>query len=807
MLQALDGGLGRGGDTEPEDRLICLSALERKVLWLSTWMIHHANHLRPSRDGVKVGGHQASSASLVTVMTALYFDVLRAQDRVAVKPHAAPVLHAIQYLLGHQTRAKIEAFRGFGGAQSYPSRSKDGDLVDFSTGSVGLGVGMTLFSAIVQDYLKLKNLIPTEPEVGRMIALAGDAELDEGNIFEALLEGWKHDVRNLWWVIDYNRQSLDAVVSDRLFGRIDAMFEMMGWRVVTLKYGRLLEAAFVRPDGDHLRAWIDGCPNSLYSALVYKGGAGWREHLTRDLNRYPGVRAILDECDDDALQRLMTNLAGHDIASVLAAFHAVSDDRPTCFIAYTIKGYGLPFAGHKDNHAGLMNLDQMALFRHRMGVPEGAEWDRFAGLVVPPERLAAFLEELPLAGSLPRRHDAAPVEVPPVLPVPGGARLSTQEAFGRLLGDIAAGDGAFATRVVTTSPDVTVSTNLGPWVNRRGIFDRADRADTFREEKVVSAQRWAMSPKGQHIELGIAESNLFLQLAALGLAGPLFGARLLPIGTLYDPFIKRGLDALNYACYQDARFILVATPSGITLAPEGGAHQSVGEPLIGLAQPGLTCFEPAYADELAVLLRWAFAEIQRDAGESVYLRLSTRPIEQPKRAVDPELAAAIIAGGYWLRTPKPGADLAIVYCGAVAPEAQAAHGELAEDIPEAGLLAITSPDLLHRDWRAAHSERRTGVAERLLSGLRPGAALVTVGDFHPATLSWLGAVAQNPIVPLGVDRFGQSGDIPDLYRAYAIDAEAILDAAARACLLALNGARTDRDRGAHAASWKMMPSV
>jgi pyruvate dehydrogenase E1 component len=785
MLRAFERGLGREADAEPEDRLACLSALERKVLWLSTWMIHHANHLRPSRDGLKVGGHQASSASLVTLMTALYFDVLRPQDRVAVKPHAAPVLHAIQYLFGHQTRDKIAAFRAFGGAQSYPSRTKDGDIVDFSTGSVGLGVGMTLFSAIAQDYLRLKGLVPTEPAVGRMVALAGDAELDEGNIFEALLEGWKHDVRNLWWVIDYNRQSLDAVVSDRLFGRIDAMFEMMGWRVVTLKYGRLLEAAFARPDGDHLRAWIDGCPNSLYSALVYKGGAGWREHLSRDLNRYPGIRTILDEHDDDALQRLMTNLAGHDLASVLAAFDAVADDRPTCFIAYTIKGYGLPFAGHKDNHAGLMNRDQMALFRRQMGVPEGAEWDRFAGLEVPPERLAAFLAELPLADARGRRHAAAPVEVPPVLPVPRGARLSTQEAFGRLLGDIAAGDSAFAARVVTTSPDVTVSTNLGPWVNRRGIFDRADRADTFREEKVVSAQRWAMSPAGQHIELGIAESNLFLQLAALGLAGPLFGARLLPIGTLYDPFIKRGLDALNYACYQDARFILVATPSGVTLAPEGGAHQSVGEPLIGLAQPGLASFEPAYADELAVLLRWAFVEVQRDAGESVYLRLSTRPIEQPKRAVDADLAAAIIAGGYWLRAPEPGADLAIVYCGAVAPEAQGAYDELSQDMAGAGLLAITSPDRLHRDWRAAQAERRTSVAAQLLSRLRRGAALVTVGDFHPATLSWLGAVAQNPIVPLGVDHFGQSGDIPDLYREYAIDAEAILDAAARACLLAL----------------------
>jgi len=785
MLQGLEGEVDQEKDAEAQDKIACLTALERKVLWLSTWMIHNANHLRPNRDGLKVGGHQASSASVATLMTALYFDVLRPQDRVAVKPHASPVFHAIQYLLGHQSREKLERFRAFGGAQSYPSRTKDGETVDFSTGSVGLGVGMTLFASLAQDYLRLKELVPTDTPPGRMIALAGDAELDEGNIFEALLEGWKHDVRNLWWVIDYNRQSLDAVVSDRLFGRIDAMFEMMGWRVVTLKYGRLLEAAFARPDGHHLREWIDACPNSLYSALVYKGGEGWREHLHRDLNRYPGIRAILDDHDNAALQRLMTNLAGHDMNSVLDAFHAIIDDRPTCFIAYTIKGYGLPFAGHKDNHAGLMNPDQMASFQRSMGVAQGAEWDLFAGLDLPADRLSTFIKELPLTVAGARRHDAPRVAVPSSLPTPRGARLSTQEAFGRILGDIAAADTEFAQRIVTTSPDVTVSTNLGPWVNRRGIFDRAERADTFREEKVVSAQRWAMSPRGQHIELGIAESNLFLQLAALGLAGPLFGTRLLPIGTLYDPFIKRGLDVLNYACYQDARFILVATPSGITLAPEGGAHQSIGEPLIGLAQPGLVGFEPAFADELTILLRWALEEIQRESGESVYFRLSTRPIEQPERPIGAEFQEAIIAGAYWLCEPQGGSELAIVYCGAVAPEALAAHRDVAEDISGVGLLAITSPDRLHRNWRSARARGEISVAEQLLARLRPRAPLVTVGDFHPATLSWLGAVAGNPIVPLGVERFGQSGDIPDLYQAYGIDAEAILDAAARACLLEL----------------------
>src|SRR5690242_5244476 len=286
-------------------RLETLTALARKALWLSSWTIHHANHVRSNADGLKVGGHQASSASLATIMSALYFHLLRPEDRVAVKPHASPVFHAIQYLFGHQTRDKLERFRSYGGAQSYPSRTKDADDVDFSTGSVGLGVAMTLFSSIVQDYVRLKGLTPADRPPGRMVALVGDAEIDEGNVFEALLEGWKHDVRNLWWIIDYNRQSLDSVVEDRLFQRIDGLFLSMGWDVVTLKYGKRLEQAFARRGGGALRDWIDTCPNSLYSALVYKGGPGWRERLRRDLGQAEGIRELLDEHDDDALHALM----------------------------------------------------------------------------------------------------------------------------------------------------------------------------------------------------------------------------------------------------------------------------------------------------------------------------------------------------------------------------------------------------------------------------------------------------------------------------------------------------------------------
>ncbi|UCI10690.1 transketolase [Mesorhizobium sp. B1-1-8] len=778
-------------------KLSCLEALERKVLWLSTWMIHHANHVRQNDDGLKVGGHQASSASLATVMTALYFAVLRPQDRIAVKPHASPIFHAIQYLFGNQTRHKLEAFRAYQGAQSYPSRTKDVDDVDFSTGSVGLGVAQTLFAALVQDYLRAKGMAKNRPE-GRMVALVGDAELDEGNIFEALLEGWKHGLRNTWWIVDYNRQSLDAVVREGLWERFVSLFRNFGWDVVILKYGTLLETAFKEPGGEALRHWIDACPNQLYSALAFQGGPAWRRRLLDDLGDQGPVSKLLESRTDEELARLMTNLGGHDLPSLLKAFdEAGKHDRPVCFLAYTIKGFGLPLAGHKDNHAGLMTSAQIEELRARLGVRPGREWDAFEGLAVPARQLKEFVAAAPFNAEGPRRYDAAKVRVPAALAAPSQSVISTQQGFGLLLNEIARHDTELAQRIVTTSPDVTVSTNLGPWVNRRGLFARQEAVDLFRKERIPSTFSWDFSPKGQHLELGIAEMNLFLTLSAFGLSHSLFGERLLPIGTLYDPFIERGLDALNYACYQDARFIIAATPSGISLAPEGGAHQSIATPLIGMAQDGLASFEPAFVDELATILRFSFEHLQRhgdshpdpetwlsDAqGGSVYLRLSTRPIEQPGRAVDQALADAMLSGGYWMRKPGPNAEVVVAYTGAVAPEAFQAVGLIAEDRRDVGLLAVTSADRLNSGWIAAQRAREHGLAhaqshvERLLADISSHCALVTVLDGHPATLAWLGSVQGHRTRSLGVQHFGQTGTIADLYRHYGIDAQSIVRAA------------------------------
>ncbi len=782
-----------------QDRIAILAELERKCLWLSSWMIHNANHLRPSDDGLKVGGHQASSASLSTIMTALYFGALRPEDRVAVKPHASPIFHAIQYLAGGQTLDKMKNFRAFKGAQSYPSRTKDIDDVDFSTGSVGLGVAQTLFSSLAQDYVAAHGWLDGRPE-GRMVALIGDAEMDEGNIYEALIEGWKQGLRNCWWVVDYNRQSLDAVIREGLWAKFEQMFASFGWDVVILKYGTLQQAAFAEPGGERLREWIDACPNQLFSALTFKGGVAWRARLMEDIGDDPAVAALIARRDDDALARLMNNLGGHDLPALLDAFAAAAThERPVCFIAYTIKGYGLPLAGHKDNHAGLMTPTQMETLRAAMKVRPGHEWEKWEGLDGDAATLADFVSRAPFFATRDRRHRAPAIPVPASLAAPdsAGKTVSTQMGFGQILHEIARGEDDFAARIVTTSPDVTVSTNLGPWVNRRGLFAQRELADTFRAERIPSTFNWEFGPAGQHLELGIAESNLFIMLSALGLSHSINGARLLPIGTVYDPFIYRAADQLNYACYQGARFMLVATPSGVTLAPEGGAHQSIGTPLIGMAQDGLASFEPAFIDELAVIMRFGFDYMQREGegdpdektwlrdetGGSIYLRLSTRPVEQPARAMTDDLAEGVVNGAYWLRRPGPNANVVIAYQGAIAPEAIAATGLLAEDRRDVGLLAITSADRLNAGWQAAERARQRGQrgamshVERLLAPLTRDCGIVSVIDGHPATLAWLGGVYGHRQKALGVEHFGQTGSLADLYRHHGIDANAIVHAA------------------------------
>ncbi len=629
--------------------------------------------------------------------------------------------------------------------------------------------------------------------MGRMVALVGDAEMDEGNIYECLQEGWKNDLRNTWWIIDYNRQSLDGIVREGLLERVEKIFDAFGWDVVRIKYGVMQRAAFEEPGGAKLRDWIDACPNQEYAALTFMGGAVWRKRLMDDLGDQGDVTALIERRSDAELGALMENLGGNCVATMAETFAAITHDRPTCFLAYTIKGWGTPIAGHKDNHGGLMNPTQMAAWQKHMGVAPGAEWDRLA-TVTDPAAFQAYLDKVPFFATGARRFTDDHLAVPPI-EIDTDREISTQAAFGKILDQLSKGDSDLAARIVTTSPDVTGTTNLGPWVNRRKLFARAAKADAFIEHRIPSTAKWEFTPDGQHIELGIAEMNLFLLLGAAGLSHSLFGKRLIPIGTVYDPFIHRGLDALNYACYQDARFMIVGTPSGVTLAPEGGAHQSIGTPLTGMAQDGLAAFEPAFADELAVIMEWAFDYLQRggdadpdertwlrdETGGSVYLRLTTNPIEQPGKRVNEAFRQGAIDGAYWLREPGPNCDVVIAYQGAVAPEAIKAAGMLTETRRDVGVLAVTSADRLNAGWTAAQRARVRGIdtaqshIERLMAPLPPHCRLVTMIDGHPATLAWLGSVAGHRTIPIGVEHFGQTGTIGDLYRHFGLDAQSVVE--------------------------------
>jgi len=780
-----------------------LDEIQRRVLWLATRIVDAANHDRDTGDGVKVGGHQASSASLVTVMTALYFAYLDAPDRVSVKPHASPVYHAIQYLLGNLDRSYLTTLRAFGGLQSYPSRTKDPDGVDCSTGSVGLGAAAPLFAAAARRYVDAH--FGPRPR-SRFIALIGDAELDEGNIWEAVADPATDGLGDVLWIVDVNRQSLDRVVPGVRIAQWEQQFSAAGWHVVEAKYGQALQKAFVQPGGDSLRAWIDAMPNEQYQSLFGLEPTAVRERFLDGAP--PQVQQLCAGIPDHELAPLVTDLAGHDLGALLDAFAECDAEtsRPSVLFAYTIKGWGLPIAGNPRNHSALLSTAQIDQMREQLGLTAATEWDRLDPMTPAGQWAAARREQLARA---PRSHAGNGVVVPDATGLRAARPISTQEAFGRILVDLSRVD-AVAPYLVTTAPDVATSTNLAGFINRTGVFSPVPRR-AWSSDPVL---KWAEGPDGQHIELGISEMNLFLLLGQLGLTWDLSDQPLLPVGTVYDPFVLRGLDAFIYSVYSGARFVVAGTPSGVTLAPEGGAHQSTITASVGIELPNVTFIEPAYAVALDWLLCGALQSVAAAGAQvgrtgvagspptetgSYYFRLTTRGIDQqPFQAARDRLGDAILrrqvlAGAYRLvdatETATDGAPpVYLVGCGAVLPEVLQAAAELADEGIAATVVDVTSADRLYRAWqRTLRQGVRTATAPSIPGALRTAfpdrAPVVTVHDAASHTMSWLGSALGVPAVSLGVDSFGQSGAVADLYRAHDLDAGSIVNAALAALSL------------------------
>jgi len=778
-----------------------LDRIQRRVLWLSTYMVHYANFIRPNPDGVKIGGHEASSSSVLTLLTALYFYFLRSDDRVSIKPHASPVFHAIQFLRGLLPQEKLTTFRQYGGIQAYPSRTKDVDNVDFSTGSVGLGAVAPVFGALVRDYL-CDHFAKDDggfSKLGWHIALVGDAELDEGNVWEALGEEYTQRLSRVLWIVDLNRQSLDRIVPDGRAQRLHEMFRVNGWRVIELKYGTRLEAVFRQPYGLKLRARIDEMSNEEYQSLLLQDGEVIRSRLINFAGRAdPTVARLLEDYGTEDVKALLSNLGGHDLERVLAAYveaFAVTT-QPVVILAYTIKGWGLPFAGNPANHASLLKPAEIETLRQQFGIPSGQEFAGFAADSEEAQYIKERLEEGGWTNEQAVRAARLPIEIPPALGGGYQGALSTQAALGRIFLTLSR-DPQVAPYLVTASPDVATSTNLGGWIHKVGVYSRREVKNYFRDQGISLLVDWRETPQGSHIELGISENNLFLLLGTLGLAGELYGQPLLPVGTVYDPFVCRALDAFIYAAYSQAKFIVVGTPSGISLSSEGGAHQSIITPGIGLQLPGVTCYEPAFALELEWILLHALAALQdRQQGKSAYLRLSTKPVDQAlfnallKERTENNLRHEVLKGGYRLidcraeEGYQPGHNVVHLFVsGAMVPEAVAAARQLRAQHIFANVFNVTSADLLFHDSLAAQQEqirgqRRQSWVEELVSLSERMAPVVTVHDAHPHTLSFLGGVLSTRMINLGVTEFGQSGSQADLYQRYGLAAEHIVEAAA-----------------------------
>ena len=751
--------------------LALLESIERRVLWLSTLMVHHANQVRPNPDGTKVGGHQASSSSVVSLLTALYFHALDHGDVVAVKAHGSPAFYAIEYLRGRLDRQALEGLRTFGGLQAYPSRRKNPEVVDLSTGSMGLGAVMAAFSALATRYLADHGGV-AHPR--RFVAMLGDAELDEGNVWEALLEDSLAELGNLLWIVDMNRQSLDRVVPDARRGQLRSWFAAAGWHVIELRWGSRLHAAFARPGGERLRARLEAMSNAEYHALIRSPAAAVRKALVTAREGEPDVALdrFLADSSDEALQALVADVGGHDLVAITEAYAEAEQHRagPSVILADTIKGWGLPLAGDQMNHGALLTQTQLHELRDRLGIAPDDEWVAFpAGSAE-----AAVIARAPIFA--PPAARAASPDVPDRLDESYPPQSSSQEAFGRALaklGRLPVGD-----RIVTLSADVAVTTHLAAWINRKGVY--VPRVKPGAVESASQAVVWKESTSGQHVELGIAEHNLFLALGAFGLARELSGTTLLPVGTLYDPFVTRGLDALYHALYAGARFIVAATPSGVSLSPEGGAHQSVITPGIGVALPALRYFEPAFAQEVEwILLDGLTRLLDREHGESLYLRLSTKPVDQALAPPpSPDLRAAVLRGGYRLIDARGEAGwdpednaVHIFAAGVMVPEAVAAARELQALGVLANVFVVTSPDLLYRGLREPRP-----YLESLVTAEEEGVPVVSVLDGHSHALAFIGGALGVSQLALGVDHFGQSGARGDLYRHYGIDAAAMAQA-------------------------------
>lgn len=783
-------------------------------------MVDWANH-KPANKGQKpkVGGHQASSMSSVDLLIALYLGALEPGDRVAVKPHAAPVLYSLMHLMGLLPSDMMERLREFGGPQPYPTELKNPRFVHYTTSSEALGVACTIYDAY-GALLFNRSLAPRfarAPLTTHYWAHCGDGELTEGQIDESLYDAGRWRLDNLTWIVDLNRQSLDRVMDDsgQLATWARRKFEGHGWLVEELRWGARALALFANPGGAALREWLEALDDAAFHPLlllpadVVAGaltGLTTHEHpryarfLAGFAARYPlpesvrgATRALLDSLGPASIHAAISHLGGHDLDALV--HHLVASraaDRPVCLIAHTVKGYQTSAAAHPENHGGLLPSDEVLAWGVDRGLPPDIRFPRPAAdteaarfLRDAAERLFPASRSTPVAPPLDLRAALGDVPFRPRTVV------STGEAFQSL--NLALLKTPLAPWLQFGAPDVGQTTHLGPIIKQTGVFAPRDLPDTFewmRDEGSLAFD-WRPAATGQFHAFGIAEGNAMLWAYSFGRRPKVIEGRdpLLPIVTVYDKFFERGFNQLDYAVYSNARFIAVGTPSGTGLSRETATHQSIQTPRMMMDLPGLMTWEPAFAADLHAIYLHALASLWDERAEAHYLRLTTQPLEQPTTLPD-DHAARAIAGAWWLigeddRAPAPGKGTVLfVSAGRKLREVREAAAGLREAHGVGSrILNVTSFEALWRDWDAYANDpdawndpARTYYLHELFDDTTLNLPLIIVGDFVPSVAEWLPGALQRVRGHrfLGPRRNGEAGDLASIDRLHGMGVDDIV---------------------------------
>lgn len=793
-------------------------------------MIDWANH-KPANAGKKpkVGGHQASSMSSVDLLCALYLHAKRPQDRVAVKPHAAPIIYALMHLMGRLTSSEMNELREFKGPQPYPTKLKNPDFVDYTTSSEALGVCAAIYDAYgAKLHNRSLRHVHEKPPVDSVYwAHCGDGELTEGQIDESLYDAGRWGLDNLVWIVDLNRQSLDRVMDDSLGGRLEtwagAKFRAQSWEVIDLRWGARALALFSRPGGDALQGLLEEMSDALFHPLMCVGGdiarlilagerhsadpatkqllAHYGRRLTVDETTQQGLAKLLETVDDATLAAGLSHLGGHDMGALLSAYETATaiEGAPAVIIAHTVKGYETSAAGHPENHGGLLPREEVVAWGLDRGLPKDTPYPSpetgspAASLLA--QRRGLLFEDVDHSYAAPPTDQMAPALA--AIKAPRRSVVSSGEVFQSLNLAVLRNE-SVAPWVHFGAPDVGQTTHLGPVIKSTGVFSPRDGVqDTFewlRTDRKLAFD-WRPSATGQFHALGIAEGNAMLWAYAFGRRKKRVEGKapLVTVVTVYDKFFERGFNQLDYAAYSDARFVAVGTPSGTGLSRETATHQSIQTPRMVMDLPGIIAYEPAFAVDVWAVYRWALGQLWADDGEAVYLRLTTQPLEQPN-VLPEDVEARAIAGAYWLvgaddrwNTGEEAANVVLIGSGRKLAQLRVAAERLdTEHGVGSRILNVTSYEALWRDWDAYNNDpeawddpKRTYYLHELFTETAVNASLIITGDHVASVCEWLPGALQRlrGYRFLGPRRNGEAGSLEAIDALHGMGVDDIIQAA------------------------------